>query len=47
MTSLRATARAYRALGTAADRGSKRAWARARTEVARAERTLKQRVAAT
>ena len=47
VTSLRDTARAYRALGNAAERGSKRAWARARSEVARAERTLKQRVAAT
>jgi hypothetical protein len=47
VTSLRATARAYRALATAAERRSKRAWARARSEVARAERTFKQRVAGT
>ncbi len=47
VTSLRATARAYRALASAADRRSKRAWARARSDIARAERTLKKRVAST
>ncbi len=47
VTSLRDTARAYRALSAAADRRSKRAWARARSRVASAERTLKGRVAAT
>ena len=47
VTSLRDTARAYRALSAAADRRSKRAWARARAQVARAERTLRGRVAAT
>ncbi|HEX6025965.1 MAG TPA: hypothetical protein VFZ00_28495, partial [Solirubrobacter sp.] len=47
VASLRETARAYRALGRAADRRSKRAWARARSQVARAEKTLKRRVGAT
>jgi hypothetical protein len=47
VSSLRSTARAYRALGNAADRRSKRAWARAKTAVSKAERTLKRRVAAT
>ena len=45
VTSLRDTARAYRALGDAAGRGSRRSWAQARSEVARAERQLKRRVA--
>jgi len=47
ISSLRSTARAYRALGDAADRRSKRAWARAKTAVSKAEKTLKRRVAAT
>jgi hypothetical protein len=46
VTSLRDTARAYRALSVAADRRSKRAWARARSRVARAEKALRGRVAA-
>ena len=47
VASLRDTARAYRGLGDAARRRSKRAWARERSAVARAERVLKRRVAAT
>jgi hypothetical protein len=47
VAALRDAARAYRALGDAAHRRSKPAWARARTVVSRAERTLKTRVAAT
>jgi hypothetical protein len=47
VAALRDAARAYRALGDAAQRRSQRAWARARTAVSRAERTLKTRVAAT
>jgi hypothetical protein len=47
VTALRSTARAYRSLGDAAARRSRRAWARARADVARAERGLKRRVAAT
>jgi hypothetical protein len=46
VASLRETARTYRALGEAAQRRSDRAWARARTAVARAEKTLRRRVAA-
>jgi hypothetical protein len=46
VTSLRDAARAYRALGAAADRRSRRAWARARTDASRAEKTLAARVAA-
>ncbi len=46
VAALRETARAYRALGDAAQRRSKRAWARARTAVSRAEREFKARVAA-
>jgi hypothetical protein len=44
---LRDTARAYRKLGIAADHHSKRGWKRARSGVAKAEQTLKARVAAT
>jgi hypothetical protein len=47
VAALRTTARAYRALGDAAHRRSRRAWTRARGEVTRAERALKTRVAAT
>jgi hypothetical protein len=47
VAALRDTARAYRALGDAAHRRSRRAWTSARTEVTRAERALKTRVAAT
>jgi hypothetical protein len=47
VAALRDTARAYRALGDAAHRRSRRAWTRARTAVSRAERALKTRVAAT
>ena len=47
VAALRETARAYRALGDAAHRRSKRAWARARAGVSQAERELKARVAAT
>ena len=46
VSSLRDTARAYRGLGDAAQRRSRRAWARARTVVAKAETTLKKRIAA-
>jgi hypothetical protein len=47
IAALRETARAYRALGVAADRRSTRAWKRARSGVSRAEKTLEARVAAT
>ena len=44
---LRDTARAYKKLGIAADHHSKAGWKRARSYVAKAEQTLKARVAAT
>jgi hypothetical protein len=47
VAALRETARAYRALATAAQRRSRPAWTRARSAVSRAERALKDRVAAT
>jgi hypothetical protein len=47
VAALRETARAYRALGEAADRRSKRAWKRAGSAVAHAEKALAARVAAT
>jgi hypothetical protein len=47
VAALRDTARAYRALGDAAHRRSRRGWTRARSAVSRAERTLLVRVAAT
>ena len=46
VASLRDTARAYRQLGDAAKKRSKRSWARARTVVAKAEKNLKRRLAA-
>ena len=46
VASLRDTARAYRQLGDAAKKRSKRSWARARTVVAKAEKDLKRRLAA-
>jgi hypothetical protein len=46
VASLRDTGRAYRRLGDAAQRRSRRAWARARTVVAEEEKTLKRRLAA-
>jgi hypothetical protein len=46
VAALRDTGRAYRKLGVAADHKSKRGWMRARSEVAKAEKTLKLRVAA-
>jgi hypothetical protein len=46
VASLRDTGRAYRRLGDAAQRRSRRAWARARTVVAKEEKTLKRRLAA-
>jgi hypothetical protein len=46
VAALREAARAYRALGDAAERRSKRAWARGRTAVSRAERALRESVAA-
>ena len=46
VASLRDTARAYRQLGDAAKKRSKRSWARARSVVAKAEKDLKRRLAA-
>jgi hypothetical protein len=46
VAALRDTARAYRRLGDAAQRRSRRAWARARSVVAKEEKTLRQRLAA-
>ena len=46
VASLRDTGRAYRQLGDAAKKRSRRAWARARTVVAKEEKTLKRRLAA-
>ena len=46
VASLRDTGRAYRQLGDAAKKRSRRSWARARTVVAKEEKTLKRRLAA-
>ena len=47
VAALRDAGRAYRKLGVAADHRSKRGWKRARSEVAKVEKSLKARVAAT